>query len=504
MIRPTASVSRFVAIGTLFAAPSVATLAVLAATGAAAVGTVLVAAAVSAGLTAALVFLFYRDAVGIARYVHALAHGESMSDRPPRPVSEIGQAMVAGIGRLHRADQRRQRNVQRQLDATAKLIETLNDPLVLIGPSRRVIRSNGAAREMLGDRVDGRDLAESVRHPDVLGAVDAVLRGEGMRTVEFVRPVPIEQVFQARVEPYDGVAEPNRDGPDDDGLGASVSPFALLTFHDITAIRRSEQMRADFVANASHELRTPLSTLMGFIETLRGPARDDEEARDKFLTIMDEQANRMSRLVNDLLSLSRIELDEHKAPSGEVDLHAILKGVMATLELKAARKGMTLALDGEAGVPVVIGEPDQLTQVFQNLIDNAINYANANSQVRVLLRRSRARGPLRSGPSVAVSVVDQGDGIPKSHIPRLTERFYRVDPARSRALGGTGLGLAIVKHIVSRHRGRLTVESEVGKGSTFTVALPSLPAAERSVPAEEPVREPVSEAEPKPARISQN
>ena len=503
MIRPTASVSRFVAIGTLFAAPSVATLAVLAATGAAAVGTVLIAAAVSAVLTAALVFLFYRDAVGIARYVHALAHGEAMSDRPPRPVSEIGQAMVAGIGRLHRADQRRQRNVQRQLDATAKLIETLNDPLVLIGPSRRVVRSNGAAREMLGDRVDGRDLAESVRHPDVLGAVDAVLRGDGMRTVEFVRPVPIEQVFQARVEPYDGVAEPNRDDPDD-GPGASVSPFALLTFHDITAIRRSEQMRADFVANASHELRTPLSTLMGFIETLRGPARDDEEARDKFLTIMDEQASRMSRLVNDLLSLSRIELDEHKAPSGEVDLQAILKGVMATLELKAARKGMTLALDGEGGVPVVIGEPDQLTQVFQNLIDNAINYANANSQVRVVLRRSRARGSLRSGPSVAVSVVDQGDGIPKSHIPRLTERFYRVDPARSRALGGTGLGLAIVKHIVSRHRGRLTVESEVGKGSTFTVALPSLPVAEGAVAPEAPVQNVVPEAEPKQARISQN
>jgi two-component system phosphate regulon sensor histidine kinase PhoR len=316
-----------------------------------------------------------------------------------------------------------------------------------------------------------RDLAATLRNPHLLGAVDAVLGGAASRIVEFSLPVPVERVFEARVTPYQG---PGQGGAD---------TAAILTFHDMTAIKRSEQMRADFVANASHELRTPLATLLGFIETLRGPARDDPEARDRFLSIMHDQSGRMARLVNDLLSLSKIELDEHTPPTGRANPLRIARSAVAALELKAAARRIRLALTAPKSLPAVVGDDDQLAQVFQNLIDNAIKYTRDNTEVRITLSLTGGR---RSTPMVSIAVADCGEGIARTHLPRLTERFYRVDPARSRALGGTGLGLAIVKHIVNRHRGRMTIESEVGKGSTFTVHLPV--AADEVLEADDPMR----------------
>jgi two-component system phosphate regulon sensor histidine kinase PhoR len=256
-----------------------------------------------------------------------------------------------------------------------------------------------------------------------------------------------------------------------------------MLFVDLSSIRRAEQMRVDFVANVSHELRTPLATLLGFIETLQGPARDDAEARDRFLEIMKAQGNRMSRLVNDLLSLSRIETNEHKPPSERVALGPVLEGVKATLDLEARRKDMTVRLDAEAGLPAVIGAEDELAQVAQNLLDNAIKYGRPGTEITVTARLAeRLPASFPGGPgggpggaaAVAIAVRDRGDGIPPEHIPRLTERFYRVDTARSRELGGTGLGLAIVKHIVSRHRGALTIQSTPGDGSVFTVFIPTV------------------------------
>ncbi len=225
-------------------------------------------------------------------------------------------------------------------------------------------------------------------------------------------------------------------------------------------------MRADFVANASHELKTPIAGLAGFIETLRGPARDDAGARERFLGIMAEQADRMRRLVDDLLMLSRIEQHEHARPDAAIDLASVLKGVLDLLQLKASSRKVALELSLAAELPHAIGDYDELTIVFQNLVDNALKYAKPATTVRVLAR------PAGEG-RVAVAVSDEGDGIPANHLPRLTERFYRVDAARSRQLGGTGLGLAIVKHVVNRHRGRLDIQSTPGKGSTFTVTLPA-------------------------------
>jgi two-component system phosphate regulon sensor histidine kinase PhoR len=231
-------------------------------------------------------------------------------------------------------------------------------------------------------------------------------------------------------------------------------------------------MRADFAANASHELRTPLASLMGFIDTLRGPAADDPPAQQRFLGIMAEQAARMNRLIDDLLSLSRIELVEHQAPAERVDLTELLEGLVAGFEPRLAEHGLTLDMDLAPALPAVLGDADQLAQVAQNLLDNALKYGREGGAVRLVAAPAAGpRWPAR--PGVVMTVADRGHGIPREHLPRLTERFYRVDTGRSRAIGGTGLGLAIVKHIVNRHRGQLAIDSEEGVGTTVSVWLPA-------------------------------
>jgi two-component system phosphate regulon sensor histidine kinase PhoR len=432
-------------------------LAVLAAFGVITAGAAVVGVltAVAAGLLATRVYR--RDVTAVASYIESLKEAEQGLGLP-RGASPTARLLAAGVARLHTDWLERNGHLRKGLETSEQILEALHDPLILLSQDRGVIRANAAARGLFGDRMAERDLAATLRNPHLLGAVDAVLGGAASRIIEFSLPVPVERVFEARVTPH------QTQGP---GNGGAV---AILTFHDMTAIKRSEQMRADFVANASHELRTPLATLLGFIETLRGPARDDPEARDRFLSIMHDQSGRMSRLVNDLLSLSKIELDEHTPPTGPASLPRIARSAVAALELKAAARGIRLSLTMPPSLPAVTGDEDQLAQVFQNLIDNAIKYTRDSTEVRITLALAGGRG---STPMVSISVADCGEGIARTHLPRLTERFYRVDPARSRALGGTGLGLAIVKHIVNRHRGRLTIESDVGKGSTFTVFLPA-------------------------------
>ncbi|MDE1149246.1 MAG: ATP-binding protein [Azospirillaceae bacterium] len=470
---------RFVAIAVLMLAPTGALLAALVLSGRLDPFLAVGAFALVAAVTAVARHLVLRDGRLVATYL------EQVRDRrtplaPPIARTATGAALLEEVAHLHQGWLRHRDEIEHRLAADEAVVEALHDPLMLVDAKRRVARANSAARALFGDRMPARDLAVSVRNPDVLAAVDAVLAGGDSRRVEFTLPLPVERVLEVRVTPF-------RPATGEGGLEGETT--AIVTLHDITAIKRSEQMRADFVANASHELRTPLSTLVGFIETLRGPARDDADARDRFLGIMQEQAGRMARLVSDLLSLSRIELDEHTHPTGETNVANLVASVVAMLELKAAARKITIKVQGASDLPPVPGDEDQLTQVFQNLIDNAIKYGREQSEVVVTLERAdappapgatgiRARqtpGVKVSG--VKVSVADRGDGIARTHLPRLTERFYRVDAARSRALGGTGLGLAIVKHIVNRHRGRLSIDSEVGKGSTFTVHLPAMEAS---------------------------
>jgi two-component system phosphate regulon sensor histidine kinase PhoR len=342
------------------------------------------------------------------------------------------------------------------------VLSALPEPLLLIDTERRIVSANPSALDLLGPRLAGRDLGAALRVPAVLEATDAVLKGGSARTVEVDLPGSVERHLSAQVGP---LRPPTSEGA-----------AAVLTLTDITASKRSERMRQDFVANASHELRTPLATLLGFIETMRGPARDDEAARDRFLSIMAEQASRMARLVDDLLSLSRIELNEHLAPRERVDLRRVLAAVADSLEQRAEKRQMRIDVTLPDALPDVVGDADELAQVFQNLIDNAIKYGRSGTAVEVSVGLSTKR--LAGGPAAAVAIRDHGEGILTEHIPRLTERFYRVDPARSREFGGTGLGLAIVKHIVNHHRGLLEIESELGEGSVFAVHLPVAEASE--------------------------
>ncbi|MCP1336235.1 ATP-binding protein [Futiania mangrovi] len=338
------------------------------------------------------------------------------------------------------------------------VLELLPQPLVLVDRRGRVLLTNEAARRAFGGLATGRHMTSALRHPALVHAMERVIESGEAEQVDFAVRVPVERHFGATVAPLAGRA----------GEAGEDAPAAFVTCFDISAVRRVEQLRADFVANASHELRTPLASLAGFIETLQGPARDDAEARTQFLDIMAAQAARMRRLIDDLLSLSRIELNEHVPPSGTADLRRLLSEALDALRPVAVERRMTLALDLPE-VPVFVpGDADQLTQVFQNLVDNALKYGRPDTPVVLRLAQGQPPAPAMIG----IAIVDRGIGIPRDHIPRLTERFYRVNAAESRNRGGTGLGLAIVKHIVNRHGGVLDIESEPGEGSTFTVWLP--------------------------------
>jgi two-component system phosphate regulon sensor histidine kinase PhoR len=381
-------------------------------------------------------------------------------------VAGAGLAWLVGAKQARR--DRDYRQAARELEAriadleesartAATIFELLPVAVLILDGRRHVTRASAAARALLGADPAGRALTEVLRHPAVIEAVEETLNHGAGRGAEFVLPGTIERHLAARIEMLPSEAGPSEVGPSE--AGAAV----MIALHDLTEIARGQRARSDFIANVSHELRTPLSSLIGFIETLQGPAHDDAPARARFLGIMHEQAARMARIVADLLSLSRIEMNEHSPPTGRVELASLVGGVADALQMKAGEKGVRLDLALARDLPAVTGDGDELAQVFQNLLDNAIKYASPGTTVRVTAERS--------GRQVAITVADQGEGIAREHLPRLTERFYRVDTARSRDLGGTGLGLAIVKHIVNRHRGRLAIESTPGIGSKFTVLL---------------------------------
>ncbi|WP_425407184.1 sensor histidine kinase [Hwanghaeella sp.] len=343
--------------------------------------------------------------------------------------------------------------------AAEALVESLPAPLYLVDVNLRVLRGNAAGTSLIGKDLNGREFSDGFRQPELLTTVAQAITDGKSLSMRLELPVPVERAYLVQVEPVKQDAASEFEETEDGGV-----PAALIMMLDITPVLRTEQLRADFVANVSHELRTPLTSLIGFIETLRGPARDDMEAQARFLGIMQEQADRMYRLIADLLSLSRIEMEEHSVPRGRVDLPLIAQKVSDGLAIKARDRNMKVVIEAPANLPPVAGDEDQLTQVLQNLIDNALKYGEQNTDVHV---RAAVNGEM-----VELSVRDHGQGIPREHLPRLTERFYRVDAARSREMGGTGLGLAIVKHIVNRHRGKLTITSKPSYGSTFTISFP--------------------------------
>lgn len=342
-----------------------------------------------------------------------------------------------------------------QILLTENLLDAVPAAGLCVGEGDRILLTNAAARQLFGSGLAGRPASDVIRHPDFHEALGAALGpgGKGHAQLQLTAGGG-KGLFDVHVTRHDE--------------GATRLVFLV----DRTEMDQAAAIRRDFVANVSHELRTPLTALVGFIETLRGAARDDAVARERFLTIMEREAGRMIRLVNDLLSLSRVEAEEHRRPSQTVDLRMLLRSVLQTERDQATAAGVELTLVAGEGAAQVTGDPDQLMQVFLNLAENAVKYGASGG--RVLFRiEAIAREPKLRGPAIAVTVEDFGDGIDPLHLPRLTERFYRVDSHRSREKGGTGLGLAIVKHIVNRHRGRLKIESEPQKGCRFTVILPA-------------------------------
>ncbi|MFZ3349617.1 MAG: ATP-binding protein [Xanthobacteraceae bacterium] len=341
-------------------------------------------------------------------------------------------------------------------DPLHAMVSGLPDPVIALDRDGRVVALNEPARVLAPALRQGEPVTLALRMPELTEAIDrACTRGEQQR-VEYSERVPLDRWFEAVAMPVKRT------------LDARSPDLVLLTFRDLTPLRRVEEMRADFVANASHELRTPLAALSGFIETLQGPARDDVKARERFLAIMQDQARRMARLIDDLLSLSRIELNAHRRPDAPVDLIPIVRQVVDGLQTLARDRGVTIEIAADDAL-MVLGDRDELVRLFENLVENALKYGAPGKCVDVKLSRGTAAD---DQAEAVASVRDFGPGIAPEHMPRLTERFYRVDVRESRAQGGTGLGLALVKHILNRHRGRLSIESAPGEGATFTVHLP--------------------------------
>ncbi len=341
-------------------------------------------------------------------------------------------------------------------DAIQQVLDALQPPAFFVDAQNRISVSNAAARALFGGTLAGRHYVSILRQPLILDAIDTVIRDGIPARANFI----------------------GSDGAHETVWVASAAPLmadgrlgVLVSMEDTTAMQEAGQMRRDFVANVSHELRTPLTALIGFIETLRGAAREDPVAREKFLAIMSREATRMNRLVQDLLSLSRVESEERMRPTQRMSPGDLLRSVALSLAPLLQERGVKLTLQGVDGLPGIVGDSDQLRQVFTNLIENAVKYSGRGHDV-TLSAQVIEREPSMRMAAIRIDVSDHGDGIDPIHLPRLTERFYRVDSHRSREMGGTGLGLAIVKHIVNRHRGRLRIASEVGQGSTFSVLLP--------------------------------
>ena len=354
-----------------------------------------------------------------------------------------------------------------RLASVVAILQSLPDPAMILDDNSVLLVGNSLARDLFGELQPATHISRTTRNPELVGAVGNALRTGNRELFELTVRNPVERRLEGAATRLVGA------------FGNGSERTVLVILQDLSERDALARMRMEFVANASHELRTPLAALSGFIETLNGPAKDDPVARARFLSIMAEQASRMTRLIDDLLVLSRVEMRAHLAPTTIADLNLVAADAVKNLTTFAAKDQTSLVCEPLAGSAKVRGDHDELVQAVHNLVQNAIKYGRKGGNVRVHVAEGQGRRGQRKG--VRISVIDDGPGIAPEHVPRLTERFYRVNTAVSRERGGTGLGLAIVKHVVTRHHGTIDIASEVGTGSTFTLAFP--PAEARDTPA---------------------
>jgi two-component system phosphate regulon sensor histidine kinase PhoR len=403
----------------------------------------------------AVVWLFLSDLTEMAHFTRQAPKAGRIG--VPVLRSNVAREVVAAVSDLDDEWRERVNAFSRSLNADMQILEELTDPLILIDPAGRIIRANAAARILFRRDITDETIEQAFSAPELLQAVQTVLKHPEPISLAFKVVRRIVRYFEARIV---SIEVPRGGG----GGGGFMLPFAavVVTIHETTELERAAELRDRFVADISHELRTPLTSIVGYIETLR-ESSDDPEVQQGFLKIMEGQAARMTRIVSDLLWLARIEQKEHTFPLELVALGKVIDEVVAALMPKARQRSLEISVFTES-VPLVEGDMDQLFRLFQNLLDNAIKYSCEGGKIEVFYTQD--------DQTVTISIRDEGDGIAPEHLAHLGERFYRVDNARTRASGGSGLGLSIVDHILNRHNGKLKIESEVGKGSTFSVCFP--------------------------------
>ncbi|NNC37654.1 MAG: two-component sensor histidine kinase [Acidimicrobiales bacterium] len=340
--------------------------------------------------------------------------------------------------------------------AQSSILSAIPYPALILDADFYIKHANAPAANLFEMDMEGLRIVRVSRQPEILNCVQNALNTGKIQIARVVLNLVRPRTYQISAAPFEGL----------DGTKGSV----LVTYLDVSAEIDAENARSTFVANVSHELRSPLTSLLGVVETLQGPARNDEKARDRFLALMHDETQRMSRLVGDLLSLAKLESKEHVKPKNRVNIERVIKRVVDSLEASNADHKDRVQIKTDPDLPEIAGDSDELTEVFQNLLENALKYSSPETPVDVSIGQKSAIDPSKAG-HVFVEIVDQGDGIAPEHLPRLTERFYRVDKGRSREMGGTGLGLAITKHILNRHRGKMSFDSELGEGTTVTIEL---------------------------------
>lgn len=409
------------------------------------------------------VYPYVANLASLTSYVKALSL-DKKAFAPDVSFLNNVQELSTAVLQLHDSWAARKDQLEAALAESRILIDSLPDIIIMLDEELNIKRTNSTAKTMLGGRNFQNTLENIIQDDDVNAYAQMVFEDGIGREIEYFLPAPYYSNYIIRIERF-----PVRSAKD----GIAV----IIVMHDITKQKQTERMLSDFVANASHEIRTPLTSVIGFIETLQTTAKDDPEASEKFLSIMASQTDRIANLVSGLLSLSQIERSLHERPSGQVNIPAILREVQAHASALADTKDITVNLDIKGNIPTIIGETSEVYQIFENLLSNAIKYGHSSSMIKIhaeLIDNNYKDINNFDDVSklVKIDVKDEGDGIPPEHIPRLTERFYCVDPARSRKIGGTGLGLSIVNNIIEHHRGALKISSTVGEGSCFTVLLP--------------------------------
>ena len=400
---------------------------------------------------------YISNIIALTDYVRKLAE-DKKADEPDLSFLNNLEELSGAVAQLNKSWENRKNQLEAAVTENKIVIEVLPDALFILDKDQRIIRTNGMARHIFGYRITHQRIEEVLPIPELLNAIQNVKQ---VREVEFhITEREIKRDYYAKVTKFPANSPSSTD--------------MIVTLHDLTELKQIRKMRADFVANASHEMKTPLASIIGLVETMQTSAKNDIEAQAEFLQIMSGQAARMKTLIEDLLSLSKIEADT-SPPDKDADIAKIINDAKKHLEWAAKQKNVEIVINFKDEIPKMLGDENQLSQVLINLIGNSIKYGNSDSDVVVEAKITR-KLPLeiseKYDKAIQIDIIDKSDGIAEEHIPRLTERFYRVDTARTRKLGGTGLGLAIVKHTLNRHGGLIRITSKKGVGSTFSVFLP--------------------------------